>query len=117
MFSQGLLVLNPDFDACNRRIRTINDSALEKVFNTWFKLYQSDEVERSMTVRKTIDPLRKIREPLRMFLLVGFLLLAVDCASPRTDGAMVLRFAFFTILALRPKLEAFSYLSFLQHVH
>ena len=47
-----------------------------------------------MTVQKTIDLLKKIREPLRVFPLVGFLLLAVDYASPRTDGAMVLGFAF-----------------------
>ena len=83
-----------------------------------------------MIMRKTVDLIRKFREPLRVFSLVGFFLLALDACiavnrwwfEHHHAGSflgyvenltlMVLGFAFFTILASRSKLEAVGYVFF-----
>lgn len=82
-----------------------------------------------MVMRKTVDLIRKFREPLRVFSLIGFFLLALDaCIAVNRwwfDSHtlsflgylenlifMVLGFAFFTILASRSKFEAVGYVFF-----
>ena len=82
-----------------------------------------------MIMRKTVDLIRKFREPLRVFSLVGFFLLALDsCIAVNRWWFdhhtvsfwgyvenlifMVLGFTFFTILASRSKLEAVGYVFF-----
>jgi len=81
-----------------------------------------------MIMRKAVELIRKFREPIRVFSLVGFFLLALDsCIAVNRwwfeEGKpvtylnylynlifMVLGFAFFTILASRSKLEAVGYM-------
>jgi len=82
-----------------------------------------------MIMRKTVDLIRKFREPLRVFSLVGFFLLALDsCIAVNRWWFdhytvsfwgylenlifMVLGFTFFVILASRSKLEAVGYVFF-----
>jgi len=82
-----------------------------------------------MIMRKTIDLIKKFSEPLRVFSLIGFFLLALDsCIAVNRWWFdhytlsfwgyvgnlifMVLGFTFFTILASRSKLEAVGYVFF-----
>ena len=83
-----------------------------------------------MIMRKAVELIRKFREPIRVFSLVGFFLLALDsCIAVNRwwfeEGNslsflgylenlifMVLGFTLFTILASRSKLEAVGYVFF-----